>query len=527
MVVCVVFRFVDAATPMNHDLGTYGYSGWRILEGDAVYVDIWNHKTPGFLYLSAAWMALFGPTPMALQVGATILMIASVLAFAAAASRIVGRGTIGPATALYAFHLFHPWWSDGGALIEATNTLPVILAATAAFAWIRGAGHAAAFAAGLAGGLAFWMKQPAGTVLGAAAVGILFACSASWSRRAAGLGSLTAGSLVIPGTWILAVIAAGRGPLVWDQIYGYNAAVYSAEHYYSGIVDLLYNVAWQCRFSTAILFAAAVGAVLALRGILGGGTGTAVASPERSDAPWPSRAVTIFVVTWAALDLLAVIVQDKYFRHHFVQGIPSWSLLASLALESAASPRDPGRSRPLGRLFCFGVVLMMVASSVWPAAEAVRLYGSRVVRGESTAAEQTAAWIAKRTDARDPIFVWGTDPVIYFLAKRVSPSMYYDCDAVMVPGRPDLAARLLADLRENPPAVIVDSTHGPDLRNHRFLPLDPDRPASSTPTPGFDRDQLLPLVGWIRSRYTPAAWIGDEYSTWVRRVPDTGTARVP
>lgn len=507
---CLIFRFVDAATPLNHDLGTYGYSGWRILEGDAVYAAIWNHKTPGYLYVSAFWMALLGATPGALQAGATVVMLASVLVFAAVARRIAALPAAGLATAVYAFHLFHPWWSDGGALIEAANTLPALAAALAACAWFGGGASAAALGAGLAGGIAFWLKQPAGSVLGAIAVAMILCGPGGIGRRVRGLGMLTAGALVVPGAWVCTVIAAGRGPLVWDQVVGYNAAVYASEHYYAGLMDLLYNVAWHARFATALLLGAAAGLVPAVAALR-------TAGPAVPASAAPRRPVAVFVLAWAALDVLAVVVQDKYFRHHFVQLVPSFSLLALIAIERALLVAGSGRSfgRRPALIFRRGLVVIMVASSLAPVLDALRFLETRVLRPVPSAAEALASWIAERTGSSDAIFVWGTDPVPYFLARRASPSLYYDCDAVMVPGRPDLAARLLADLEADPPAVIADSTYGPDLRNHRFLPLDPARPPSATPTPGFAREQLEPLAAWIRARYEPAAAIGGEYVAWV------------
>lgn len=43
---------------ISRDSGVFLYTGWRILEGEIPYRDVWDHKTPGIFYLDALGLAL-------------------------------------------------------------------------------------------------------------------------------------------------------------------------------------------------------------------------------------------------------------------------------------------------------------------------------------------------------------------------------------------------------------------------------------------------------------------------------------
>ncbi len=43
---------------ISRDSGVFLYTGWRILQGEIPYRDIWDHKTPGIFYLDALGLAL-------------------------------------------------------------------------------------------------------------------------------------------------------------------------------------------------------------------------------------------------------------------------------------------------------------------------------------------------------------------------------------------------------------------------------------------------------------------------------------
>jgi hypothetical protein len=60
----IAFRFHAFDLPLETDECNYAYIGARLLAGDRLYVDVWDHQPPGAFMLFAAAIALFGDDPM-------------------------------------------------------------------------------------------------------------------------------------------------------------------------------------------------------------------------------------------------------------------------------------------------------------------------------------------------------------------------------------------------------------------------------------------------------------------------------
>lgn len=58
-VVLVVVSPAVQGTP-GRDLGIYLYTGWRMLEGDNLYSQVWDHKPPLIFFIEAAGLGLGG-----------------------------------------------------------------------------------------------------------------------------------------------------------------------------------------------------------------------------------------------------------------------------------------------------------------------------------------------------------------------------------------------------------------------------------------------------------------------------------
>ena len=60
LLVLVVFRLHGFGLPLETDECNYAYIGGRLLEGDRLYVDVWDHQPPGVFVLFAGVIAVFG-----------------------------------------------------------------------------------------------------------------------------------------------------------------------------------------------------------------------------------------------------------------------------------------------------------------------------------------------------------------------------------------------------------------------------------------------------------------------------------
>ena len=83
LVVLILFRLHALGLPLETDECNYAYFGARLLAGDRLYVDLWDHQPPGVFVLFAGMIALFGDEPIVFRLMATAFSAVSlVLIFA-------------------------------------------------------------------------------------------------------------------------------------------------------------------------------------------------------------------------------------------------------------------------------------------------------------------------------------------------------------------------------------------------------------------------------------------------------------
>lgn len=194
------------------------------------------------------------------------------------------------------------------------------------------------------------------------------------------------------------------------------------------------------------------------------------------------------VFACATASLLVALASVRQLGTYFVD-VSAWAgLLGGVVLSRAASrpPRD-ARSFPVRAVVVRALVLLplaVVVQSGW-------LVRSRDYRAEGArGAFETASWpvcdfLRERTKSTDSIFTWGIDAAPYVACGRRPASRFVTfsevagvvsgvttdrlaSDAHVLRGSRDL---MVADLRDDPPAAIVDSTlhleYG--IRAFRFL----------------------------------------------------------
>ncbi|MGD2111204.1 MAG: hypothetical protein PVI86_17645, partial [Phycisphaerae bacterium] len=76
-VLLVAFRMHAFDLPLETDECNYAYIGARLLEGDRLYVDVWDHQPFGVFALFAGVIALFGDAPIVFRCMATAFSLAS------------------------------------------------------------------------------------------------------------------------------------------------------------------------------------------------------------------------------------------------------------------------------------------------------------------------------------------------------------------------------------------------------------------------------------------------------------------
>jgi len=171
---------------------------------------------------------------------------------------------------------------------------------------------------------------------------------------------------------------------------------------------------------------------------------------------WWRRRIPLDLAVWIVASLLATAIGLRFILHYFNQLLPALVLLAAPALTG----RSAFRTRlPRFALVWFGGAL---AFSMWTLLAPNLFHDLPEV-------DRVAAAIDARTAPDDRIFVWGQAPEIYWVSQRDPATRYPHIGFItgVTPKRPgvdpyllaqrEAAENLLADLRRNHPALIVDA----------------------------------------------------------------------
>jgi 4-amino-4-deoxy-L-arabinose transferase-like glycosyltransferase len=213
----------------SRDSGVFLYTGWRILNGEVPYRDIWDHKTPGIFYLDALGLAISGGSTW----GVWFIELASLFAAAYVGYLLLKKlfgiypAVISTFLWLYTFLIV----LAGGNLTQ-EYTLPIQFAVLWLFSqWDETKPDITrAYLLGLAGGAAFVIRQNAiGGVL--AIVAFLFVegmISKRYKRFFVELLYIVLGGVTIP--LIVAIYFASQGALadLWSAAFVFN--VYDSTH---------------------------------------------------------------------------------------------------------------------------------------------------------------------------------------------------------------------------------------------------------------------------------------------------------
>lgn len=455
--------------PPGRDQGLFLTLADGVLRGKVLYRDLWEHKPPGVVALYAAALAAFGRSYAAIH----LLQALSAALTAVLIERLVRRETSSPSAALlsallyvlYAAGLmFGAYW--GTAQPEVFMDLPVIAAVTLLSRARDGGGRPGALGlgAGLAVGWCVLLKYSAAPLAGLVLIGLAAGRSVRGRRTLLLLLGFAAGC-VLPALAAAAVTAAAGA---WEDFFR-ATVVFNAEHRRVATDSVWAD--WPAKTLYAplallpVYLAAALGAVLSVRPGAGG---------QRADG---ARALAGAAAWLWILALAQVFWQGKFWAYHYhVVLLPS-CLLAGVGLSRAVAWLERRTDSRRTAVAVVATALLAAAlpylqylqqydrhhaiSAAWSGRVSLEQMESTYNWGEDYEFAQTravAAALARETSAEQRVFVWGFEPLVYFLSGR-EPASRFLYDYPLMPRfsgvHPLYARQLLADLRRDPPARFV------------------------------------------------------------------------
>ena len=427
------------------DEATYSALAVRLLDGALPYLGAVDHKPVGIAILYAGIYSLFGANHLWAVRAALVLAVALTGAVVGLiAERLHGDRSARVAGLLYV--LASAWGVPGD--VQAANTelflnLPLALAGLlVADARARGPRRERLFylAAGLLTAVAAAFKYQAGLA------GIAWAVAAAFEAgtlraRASRLALLAAGFAAAAAGYLATFAAKG----IWSDFlfwgWGFNFRYITTLPAREMALNGLKYSALVALFWLPILL------LVGRRSVCG--------AAGRVAAPW------------LGATLAAASVGGRFFPHYFLMALPPLSLLAAAPAREQVARWRPRASAAIGAAFA---VLALVAAAQWYALKPRLTQYDRAYR-------ELGAYIAATTAATDRVFVWGNSPEIYFYSDREMGTRFPFCnyqtgkiwgsplDDVNATGTeahivPEAWDELLADLRSDPPSVIVDAGAG-------------------------------------------------------------------
>lgn len=466
----IYFRLHAFALPLETDECNYIYIGGRLLAGDRLYVDVWDHQPFGVFVLFAGVSAIFGDAPYVFRWLAVAFSLASLgLIFlivrrcagpfaASAAAMLFALSSADPGTAgegcnreiymntlvLAAWYCAlkgsirdrWPWLAAGGALALG-STVKTILAVH----WVLLAVWVAIFP----------METPAAGQPPSPPHEPVAGRRPNRASRWRALAWLAAGPLLV---WAAASVwftVTDRWHEFYDAVFGFNLS-YSGrdEAIWVRFIDFFRPGSRQQPFvfdSAWLLWVAAVPALAWLM----------LETIRRR------RRESVCVLLLVAANYAAVCLPAQFWPHYYHLMIPSLVVAVAVATsrlwnaKSLALSNGPAR-RAAG-------AALVVALATWLAVTQYRHYLGQPAFGITVPRYNSRDFwgraqgenIARVTDPDDEIFVYGNEVAFYYYARRRCASRYTMITALRsgYAGHEARRRTLLEEIRARRPRLIL------------------------------------------------------------------------
>ena len=443
--------------PLGADHGCFATMADVIARGGVPYRDAWDIKPPGVYYLFWTAFLVFGRSVFSIRLLDLLWTLAAAAVLCLIARRLFSRQA-GWASAFF-FLVFYALGFDfwHAAQADGFGALPVALAFLLALVAEKKSARLLALCSGLLIGIAITFKFTLGAFL---VVPLALALSARQplTVRLARGASYLLGCLLAPALVALLMWKAGA---LRDMIYilfTWNSQYGRIQPMASNLLVIPYQLG-RFHLGGGLLILKLIG-LLCLVGL-------ADAIIRRRSLPrwW-------LLPLWWALMLVSVCVQGKYFAYHWLPVLPPLALLAGLgwaAVVRCAGQLAGGRRAAViaGLLL---ILLGVFAQGYWthfrrPIAYAIGRLPAEQYLADFTASGQyfsfpadlaVARYLRENSRPNAPIFSWGVDALVYFLADRPPASRFIHDPPLLTPwSPPECRKELIRDLTRSQPQFIL------------------------------------------------------------------------
>ena len=456
--------------PLGRDQATYCLIGRGLTHGQALYRDLWDNKPPGIFYIYALIVKIFGPAMWSAGLVDILWLLAISILLFSFTERMLGK--TGAALAVVvnsAMHVRAGYWDAGQPetfLMLFVFAGYLLLAGNGRKQWLRSACAGALFAA------AFWVKYNAIAFLPILFMAFFFAVEnleshpvrmkleIRWRERHLAAISFAAGFLVLSAVLLILIWHGGSWNAFLEEHFEvlprYSAFAFpETRHYWlwaAGRVKEWLGVWTECAALAALTIAWNRNHLRQLApAFIGAACGVAALALQIRYQPYYfETCYPFFAIFWAYLALQACqstrhLAQRFARRNWQVARILVWGVLGSLIALCL-----PG---PVVRMIVNYKALAawhhnpssFYADYTWPGAAEHFRDALHVVN-----------YLKRNSSSVDEIYVWGNEPLIYYLSGHQPPTRFVWNLALIAPWRlSGWRQELVQDLDRSRPDFII------------------------------------------------------------------------
>jgi 4-amino-4-deoxy-L-arabinose transferase-like glycosyltransferase len=430
------------ATAIDRDAGAFLYIGWRILNGELPYLNIWDHKPPFVYYIDAFGLAISNNSRWGVwQIEFTALLVAAVLAYWLV-KRSFGRIPAVLGTALWLLTL--AFVIQGGNLTE-EYALPLQFATLLLISDFERLDFRKLLFVliGALGAIAFFTKQ---TTIGVWLSFILYLTISRLVKRQASQWAREILLIVAGGLGVVILVGVffgvqGALPQFWNEAFAYNL-IYSSSVFgftsrflslLSGVKPLvssgLFQIAMVGYIFTVVL-------VLARRSVFG---------------KW--LPLLIIGLIDLPIELVMVSISGNTFPHYFISVLPVLALFAGVTFWAFIAQVSKWKLKNAGRGI---IVSALMVIFIWNSASG---YREVVIGYQSPYNRAVIRYVTNNTTPGDYVLVWGAEATVNFFSLRRSPTSFVYQFPLYKQGyvNQQMVEGYLRDIIDNRPELIIDS----------------------------------------------------------------------
>jgi 4-amino-4-deoxy-L-arabinose transferase-like glycosyltransferase len=447
MVLAGVLLVMIPTSPINspyaeRDSGVFLYTGWRILNGELPYVDVWDQKPPVIYYINALGLAIGNNS----RWGVWVIQFISLLLAAFLAYKLI-ETLFGYFPAMMSTYL---WLISLVFLVHQGNytteyTLPMQFATLLIFLSTRNHNNKFLryFFIGVLGGIAFLTKQTAIGLWITIVIILIYTGFKTKSLRKnfQYIVYLFCGvSLVIFICCFYFYLKGALKPL-WEYAFFYNYFYVTGK--VSGLVERLQNFFTFAHITITEIFAfSALGIFLF------------IAYTNKRKFNQTTKAFLLFTIVNLIIELILINVPGRTFSHYFMTVLPAMTILSAVlfyVIDSWVKTMNYTNYQRNG-LILFAVFLLGLGN--------LSKYWKNVLALQDRTLEPAIVYTLQNSTENDYIFVWGDmEPMVNFHSQRKSPSRFAFIYPLYIERwvTEEIIVGFLDDLIENKPVIIFDT----------------------------------------------------------------------